>query len=251
MTHDELIKLLGSLSSKLRIRVTTKVGTILAIVESLRSQGKSFTFANNPDIDSKVKTILIELSDEILDEAENYAREAVEEDDQELTLAYVRTSKDSVEKLDKYSSHLYFILEGWIAIGFANKISKGRLAAEILTYMQNPYNSKLWQDAFKIGNEYASGIIREGGYKWGKGTPIDVIKGFALVEADIINSAYNYGVLQGYTRLGAIGYRVHRGSNYDCPTCDELCIGIHPLTEIVLPAHPNCVCYTTPVYAEK
>lgn len=249
MTHDNLVKLLGSLSSKLRMRVTTKVGTILALVESLRSQGKAFTFADNPDIDKETKRILIELSDEILDEAENYARESVEEEDRELALAYVRTSKDSLEKLDKYGSHLYYILEGWIAIGFANKISKGQLATEIFTYMTNPYISKLWQEAFRSGNEYASGIIREGGYKWGKGTPIDVIKGYTLVEADIVNSAYNYGVLQGYGRKGAIGYRVHRGSNYDCPVCDELCIGIHPLTEIVLPAHPNCVCYTTPVFA--
>lgn len=250
MTHDELIKILGSLSPKLRIRVSTKIGTILAVAESLRSQEKSFTFAGNPDIDNRVKTILIELSDEILDEAEHYAIDAVDEEDQELALAYVHSTKDSINKIDKYSSHLYYILEGWIAIGFANRISKGRLATYILTYMSNPYVSDLWKEAFRIGNEYASGIIREGGYKWGKGTPIDVIKGYALVEAGIINSAYNYGVLQGYGRMRAIGYRVHRGSPYDCPTCDELCIGVHPLTEIVLPAHPNCVCYTTPVFAE-
>lgn len=250
MTHDELIKILGSLSPKLRIRVSTKIGTILAVVESLRSQGKAFTFANNPDIDKQVKTILIELSDEILDEAVGYAADAVEDEDRDVALAYVRTTKDSINKIDSYSSHLYYILEGWIAIGFANKISKGHLATNILMYMSNPYISDFWKDAFKIGNEYASGIIRDGGYRWGKGTPIDVIKGYALVEADIINSAFNYGVLQGYRRMRAIGYRVHRGSTFDCPYCDELCIGVHPLTEIVLPAHPNCMCYTTPVFAE-
>ena len=46
---------------------------------------------------------------------------------------------------------------------------------------------------------------------------------------------------------GIIGYRVHRGSTYDCEECDELCIGIHPLDDQVLPAHPRCMCYTTPV----
>ena len=87
-----------------------------------------------------------------------------------------------------------------------------------------------------------------GGAKYGKGTPESILKGLTLTNQTMVNQAYQYGRILRYRHDGAIGYRVYRNSTYDCPVCDELCIGIHPLDEIVLPAHPRCVCYTKPVY---
>lgn len=247
MTHDELIELMVSIPNSIRRKVAAKVGTILALAEPFRAQGAQFTFQSNPSLDNTVKKQLIELSDEIIAEMEDYARESVEDEDKDAVIMWLRETGDNTETIDKYSSHLYFILEGWLAIGFAAKVAKGVLEAQIATYNTNPYLSPLWKEAFKSGEDYAAGIIREGGYHWGQGVPIDPAKGLSITEAHTINKAYNFGVVQGYKRMKAIGYRVHRGSTYDCPQCDELCVGIHPLTEICLPSHPHCVCFTTPV----
>lgn len=61
--------------------------------------------------------------------------------------------------------------------------------------------------------------------------------------------AYNGALAMKWTFGGAIGYYVFRASNYDCPLCDDECGFLHPLTDIVVPIHPNCVCICVEAYA--
>jgi len=246
--HDTLVELLGATNSKTQQKVTARIGTILTLAEPFRKQGSKFTFSANKGLDSNVRKVLVELADDLYESTQTRVNDAIDEQDKEAAWLWVTSSKETQGEIDKYCSHLYFILEGWLAISFVNALDKTRLYTEIITYLDNPYVSQLWKDAFKAGQEYASGIIASGGYHWGKGTPINPIRGLNLVQNDAINSAYHYGTMQVYDRAGAIGYKVHRGSNYDCPICDEACIGIHPLDDMVVPLHPNCVCYTTPVF---
>lgn len=222
---------------------------ILALAEVYRILGNQFTFGSDASLDAKVNSLLVELSDAVLEDTYSSARENLdEEEDKDTILAWARLSTNVQNTVDKYSSHLKFMLEGWIAIGFANKLSKGRLLTDIMAYMDNPYITPLWREAFADGMQYASKIIREGGWKWGSGTPLSPVKGMSLTESNFINTAYQRGVVNGFVRKGAIGYRVVRGSGFDCSYCDELTVGIHPLTEVVLPAHPRCCCVAIPVF---
>lgn len=61
--------------------------------------------------------------------------------------------------------------------------------------------------------------------------------------------AYNDALAIKWTFGGAIGYYVFRASNFDCPLCDDECGFLHPLTDIVVPIHPNCVCICVEAYA--
>lgn len=62
--------------------------------------------------------------------------------------------------------------------------------------------------------------------------------------------AYNDALAMKWSYGGKIvGYYVFRGSDYDCPACDEQCGFIHPLTEMVLPVHPRCLCFCVEAYA--
>ena len=222
---------------------------ILTLAEAYRILGNQFTFGSDGRLDAKVNSLLVELSDAVLEDTYASARASLdEEEDKDTVLAWARLTTNVQNTVDKYSSHFKFFLEGWIAIGFANKISKGQLLTDIMAYMDNPYINPLWRDAFTDGMQYATKIIREGGWKWGKGTPISPVKGMALTQSNFINTAYQKGVINGFVRKGAIGYRVVRGSTYDCPYCDELTIGIHPLSEVVLPAHRMCLCRAIPVF---
>lgn len=76
------------------------------------------------------------------------------------------------------------------------------------------------------------------------------MEAMSLAEETAINRAFQYGRVRRYAKDGAIGYRTHRGSTFDCAYCDELTKSIHLLTDIVLPAHPRCMCYSTPVNAD-
>lgn len=60
--------------------------------------------------------------------------------------------------------------------------------------------------------------------------------------------AYEDALVMRWAGIGAIGYYVFRASRYDCPLCDDECGFLHPLTEMVVPVHPNCVCVTVEAY---
>ena len=215
--------------------------------------GKRFTF-DSSGMSDKVNAKLISLADEILEEIEERAKHAIqyaeEEDDEGIILAYIKRqigSEDIVARIDKHCSTLRYFLEGWIAIAMVKNISEFELTNQIMTYMENPYISPLWADAFKAG--YMSNSIRSLGYSYGKGNQRNVLDALSDIERYAINEAYQYGKILQYNKKGAIGYMIHRGSTYDCPHCDSNCGFIIPLNDIRVPQHPRCVCYTTPVFS--
>lgn len=246
--HDELVELLAATKASTTKKVFARIAKILTLAKPFRRDGAKFTFADNPTLDREVRTILVELSDELYLDIQDKTMQSVDDEDRDAVWSWVVSTQNPAEYLDKYCSHLYYILEGWIAIAFANMIGKAALYTDITTYLDSPYTSPLWVKAFQEGQKYAADIISSGGYRWGKGEPINPVIGLAIVQNSTLSHGFHFGSMLVYGRKGAIGYRVHRGSDYDCPTCDEACIGIHPLDDLVVPLHPNCVCYTTPVF---
>lgn len=217
--------------------------------------GKTFTF-DIQDLSDKVNAELIALSDAILDDIESRAKTAIkyaeEEDDEDTILLYIRRQigeEDLVQRLDKHCSTLRYFLEGWIAIGMVNNIREYELTNQILSHLDNPFASPLWQEAFDAG--YLSTAIRTRGYSYGKGNQRNVLSALTEIERYAINEAFQYGSMLNFAKRGAVGYRVHRGSTYDCPSCDELTKTIWPIDTLVLPNHPRCMCYMTPVFADE
>lgn len=217
--------------------------------------GKYFSFEASVDLSDRVNQRLIALSDEILYDIEERARKAIkyaeEEDDEDAILLYINRKigeEDMVQRLDKHSSTLRYFLEGWIAIGFVNNIKEYELTNLILSNIDNPLASPLWQDALNAG--YLSDSIRSGIYLFGKGNQKNVLNALTEIEQYAINEAYQYGRLLHYGKTGAIGYIIHRGSTFDCPHCDSNCGFVIPLNDIRVPQHPRCVCWTEPVYSQ-
>lgn len=236
-------------------RLREKVSEIIRKCSAYSYLGYSFTF-DIADLADKVNMSLIALSDAILEDIEDRAARAAEyaeaEDDKEAILLYIKRKigeEDLITRLDKHCSTLRYFLEGWIAIGMVNDIKEYDLTNCVLQYIDNPFASPLWQDAFN--EAYNSTAIRSKGYSYGKGNQRNVLAALTEVERYSINEAFQFGRVTRYRKMGAIGYRTHRNSTYDCPYCDELTMVIHPLDSVVLPAHPRCVCYSTPVFAEE
>ena len=216
--------------------------------------GKNFTF-DISDLSDRVNSRLIALSDAILDDIESRAKWAIsyaeEEDDEDAILLYIKRKigeEDIVQRLDKHCSILRYFLEGWIAIGMVNKLQEYELTNNILTYIDNPFASPLWQEAFNAG--YLSTAIRSQGYSYGKGNQRNVLSALTEIERYAINEAFQYGRLLHYGKTGAIGYIIHRGSSYDCPHCDSNCGFVIPLNDIRLPQHPRCVCWSEPIFSQ-
>ena len=242
-------------NSDVEKRLRASIPEIIRECYAFAYLGKSFTF-DSSNLSDRVNQRLIALSDEILEDIESRARKAIEyaeeEDDETAILLYIKRrigNEDIVTRIDKHCSTLRYFLEGWIAIGMVNKIGEHELVNQIMRNIGNPFASPLWKDAFNAG--FLSDSIRSQGYSYGKGNQRDVLSAIAEIERYSINEAFQYGRVLNYKKKGAIGYRTHRASTFDCEYCDELTTHIWPLTEIVLPAHPRCVCYSTPVYADE
>ena len=216
--------------------------------------GKNFTF-DVSDLSDRVNSRLITLSDAILDDIESRAKWAIsyaeEEDDEDAILLYIKRKigeEDIVQRLDKHCSTLRYFLEGWIAIGMVNKLKEYELTNNILSYIDNPFASPLWQEAFNAG--YLSTAIRSRGYSYGKGNQRNVLSALTEIERYAINEAFQYGRLLHYGKTGAIGYIIHRGSSYDCPHCDSNCGFVIPLNDIRLPQHNRCCCWSEPIFSQ-
>ena len=248
---EEMSKAKGDVQRRLRQHIPE----IIRECAAFAYLGKTFTF-DLSDLSDRVNQRLISLSDDILSDIEERAKTAIkyadEEDDEDAILAYIKrpiNREDIVERLDKHNSTLRYFLEGWIAIGMVNNIKEYELTNLILSNIDNPFASSLWQDAFNQG--YLSNAIRSQGYSYGKGNQRNILNALSNIERYAINEAFQYGRILNYGKNGAIGYRTHRSSTYDCPACDELTLHIFPLDVMVLPEHPNCVCYSTPVFANE
>lgn len=216
--------------------------------------GKNFAF-DVSDLSDRVNSRLIALSDAILDDIESRAKWAIsyaeEEDDEDAILLYIKRKigeEDIVQRLDKHCSTLRYFLEGWIAIGMVNKLKEYELTNNILSYIDNPFASPLWQEAFNAG--YLSTAIRSQGYSYGKGNQRNVLAALTEIERYAINEAFQYGRLLHYGKTGAIGYIIHRGSSYDCPHCDSNCGFVIPLNDIRLPQHNRCCCWSEPIFSQ-
>lgn len=247
---EEMSKAKSDVTRRLRVCIPE----IIRECKAFGYLGKNFTF-DLAGVSDRVNERLISLSDEILSDIEERARRAIEyaeeEDDEALILAYINRKigeEDMVTRLDKHCSTLRYFLEGWIAIGMVNKLNEYELTNNIFRYLDNPFASPLWKDAFNAG--YLSNAVRTGDYIYGKGNQKNVLNALTEIEQYAVNEAFQYGRLLHYGKTGAIGYMIHRGSTYDCPHCDSNCGFVIPLNDIRVPQHPRCVCYTTPVYSQ-
>lgn len=249
-------KYMAKAGSSVKLLVSATVREIVRLAKAYRDSGKDFQFSSFPELDKAVDGLLVKLSDDVLADTLEKMRLALEEADMDAEYGNVsREVQDDdrfgmipIERIDSYSSHIKWFVEGAIAVSFAYGIADRFIAPNIMRYMEHPELWKEWNDAVKAGEEYAATLIREGGPHYGRGIQRDPVGGLTLTEETMINSGYQRGIVKGYGRAGALGYRVHRGSDYDCPSCDGLCVGVHPLSEIVLPNHPRCKCWTTPVF---
>lgn len=250
MTIREVAELMAQMKGRVSLHTRRTANLIISLAMQYSYLGTSFTFDTTDDLDRQVNILLVQLSDAIAEDAETRAGKTVEEEDRERALIYARRPRDGrdpTERLDAHCSDLKFALEGYIAVCFAAALNKTAIIGGINAFLNSPNTYPMMREAFG-DNRYRATFVSERGFHFGQGMPTDPRKGMTLVAQTFISETYHHGTLIGYGRIpGVIGYKVYRGSTYDCEVCDELCIGIHPLDEQVLPAHPRCMCHTAPV----
>lgn len=248
---DELVRMMAKCRNDVETELRKKIDVILTLCEPYRSYGYAFTFDKSGDLDRDVNRILVILSDALLEDFSDRAKGMAHEDDGKA-VAYAigdRNGMTAQQRLDRHCSRLRYILEGWIAISFVNGWDKQQTKNRIMRYVGNPFGMPDWADAL-TDTRYEATILAEGDLNRKPGLLNSIIASMSLVGEGIVNDAYCYDAINEMAKAGVERYGVRRASDFPCNACDEVCMHTYPITQIVVPVHPRCVCQTFPVYSE-
>lgn len=248
---DEVVRQMSECRNDVSRELKKKIDVILTLCERFRYLGYSFTFASTGDLEKDINKILVILSDAILEVFEQRAMQASESTDDRAVMYAIgnRNGMTAQQRIDKHCSRLRYILEGWIAISFVEGWTRQQALSKIMRYLTNPFGIPEWAEAL-VNKKYDATILAEGDLNRKPGLLNSIIASIALVGEGIVNDAYCFETIQEMADAGIERYGVRRGSNFPCEACDEVCRHTYPVTEIVVPVHPRCVCQTFPVYSE-
>ena len=256
MTIDEITKYLTGIKGRVTSETLETIRKILNIAREYSFLGERFTFDASSDLAEQVDDILIQLSDAMLEEADRRTLKTIEnDDDDETVLAYIHreyNGETNEERMDRHASALRFLLEAYLAVSFANKLTNADIIGDALRFLANPYGWQPLRDAMKQPDKWASETIR-GGYHPGRGNaanPIDAMSN--MIQYEVLEG-YNRGLLLDFQRdPDIVAYRVERGSDYDCEICDDAVAGSpYPLDVQIVPLHFRCCCRVIPIKANE
>lgn len=252
MPGASAVNSLTSLSSDVQGRVRSTLRSIVSLCERWRGDGAGFRLSNHAETYSAVLQLLTDLDDSIMSDTEARAWEAVaaleglaQEEDSDvvpLWLLRLRGADSSTRtRLDRHASRLFYLIEAWLAIGFAEGLSQGSIVSEILSYSRDGSASPLWKEARRSGS-FAAPMINSGDTNTRQGVPTSPLLAMVLTAQGALSDGFQSAVQASFAAQGATLYGVMRGSTYPCEDCDEVCAHVYPVGTIVLPVHPHCVC---------
>jgi len=257
MTIDQVTDILTGIKGRVTSETLETIRKILVIAQEYSFLGQRFTFDASKDLSDQVNQLLIQLSDAMLEEADARTLKTIEnDDDDETVLAWIhreRDGKTNEERMDGHASSLRFLLEGYLAVSFANKLTNADIIGDALRFLSNPYGWQPMQEAFAHPERWSSDVIQTRGFHFGRGNDTNPINAMAnMIQYEVLDG-YNRGLLLEFGRdPDIIGYRVERGSSYDCEVCDEAVAGSpYPLDVQICPLHSRCRCKMIPVYSSE
>lgn len=232
------------------------VRRIVNLSVGLRALGPRFVFSASDDLDSRVNEELIALSDSLRNAIFKHLKTAFEvnvdvsEEDKEAAITYISREiegQNLTARLDGYMSDMKRQLEAYIAAGFYYKIAAEDIVTQYMLNIESPLNSNLMKEAYLNRNDFLTPLIVGLGITYGKGRYVSPLANVKRLEQMSIIEGYDYALYHGWKRKGVENYHVYRGSSYPCAICEIMANRTYPITELVLPFHPNCVCFAVPV----
>lgn len=245
--------------------------TIQALI---RAAAFAMLDALKKDPDADLEDIILEFREAVesivMENMRQAARKADDEEDEnpvsEVALALTFARVDISAPVQKYASALSQEVKWFVAGGFAYAAIRDYLKDPlgfIATESMKPAQKKVARQT--DGRMTLAPVFMEGKRRRtlsevladfrgsvtavGSGNSYQVGKSAWMLLNVTSMEAYNDALSRRWTSTGAIGYYVFRASTYDCPICDEQCGWLHPLTDMAIPAHPNCCCVTVEAYA--
>jgi len=257
MTIDQVTNILTGIKGRVTSEVLETIRKILVLCQEYSFLGERFSFNANADLSDEVNRLLIQLSDAMLEEADTRTLKTIDNhDDDDTVLAWIhreRNGQTNEERMDRHASALRFLLEGYLAVSFANKLNNADILGDALHFLSNPYGWEPMKDAFAHPERWNAEIIQSRGFHVGRGNDTNPINAMAnMIQYEVLDG-YNRGLLLDFGRdPDIVAYRVERGSSFDCEVCDEAVANSpYPLDVQIVPLHSRCRCKMIPIRASE
>ena len=236
LDNETLTKKVAAFKKESRNDFDKAVAALIALAFLHKDMGADFLWDKDPELDAEANRICRELSDTLTEKAKDLARDAVKElDDYDIEefwdVARGEWFVPVTTRFDQQGSFLKELLEIWVAIAFLQGLTQSELRVEISRFLANPFLSPLWR-----------GLPRDI-LKWGRGYSKNIAEQIAVIGQNAILSAVRLAEWQNAKDNGATYYIRRRGSNYDCPDCDDLCGYPIPIDEPFEFVHSRCMCW--------
>lgn len=188
-----------------------------------------FSFSYHPFLALEVDRIINELIDEI---EEYNLRLAVSTDKEEdnVLLPYINREINGAtydDRIRNYAIRFKMELQDLIGAGVVLGLSLKGVEESVRKSFKTPYVSSI-----------ASHLPHKGQSAYHR---------LQVLTRHTIADGWMFSFFESARKGGAAGYYVYRGSSCPCSLCDMM-VGYHPITDYVLPVHPNCKCFAVPVY---
>lgn len=152
--------------------------------------------------------------------------------------------KTFTERSHTYMQYFLDDVVKMIIAGRKLKMKQSAIESAVKSQYQDPYTNGIIDQANQKGAN-----IQIPGY--GRGIYHSAYGNIVRNAQGTISIAWGREDKNYAKRNGAIGFRIHRGSSYPCPLCDnEVDKGIQPMTAKSVPFHSRCCCIVEYIYEE-
>lgn len=213
----------------------------------------------NPRLIQEVSELMDEAEAEILELIDDYATRCSDNRKRRELLALWIATLGSRGRNLRQVTHGYLYkymrdLEAAIAaMRYANTPSS-KAVTLAKTYMHQIYNMPEVRMAFTRADRFKALYIQTRGVKPGAvGISNNGSTNLTNMAKITLQMSWMRSELMDFDEQGAVGYYQLRGSNFDCPICDDE-VGFHPnIREMYSKPYPHahCRCYRIPVFLKK
>lgn len=213
----------------------------------------------NRDMMDEIASVMDELEENILSVLERHATACTDDVKRKRVLwAWVlllgKKGKDLRNTLEGYLSKFLKDLEAALAAMSYNGRSQTESIWLVRKYLHDIYGMPDVVASFQHKEDFAATYILSGGVQKGA-VGLSNNGSTNVVNMSRITTQMTWMKEQGedFKNRGAIGYYQLRGSDFDCPMCDDE-VGFYPDLKGISEhpyVHPHCKCYRIPIFSKE
>lgn len=220
------------------------------IVSASKKYRKGWRLRNESSFLSDAKNIASTASDDIESYTGAYAKASckilgIGADNIESFLVGDIYGKTLNERNTTYLSNFAEDIVRMVKAGTMMGYNDQQILSSIRTGYKDPYKTSVITKAQKKDISIATP-------SYGKGVFQNAYQNIVRNSKQVISIAWGQAEQEYGQEIGAIGFKVFRGSSYPCETCqNEVDAGVHSFRDPYPPFHVGCVCYTQFVFKDN